>query len=214
MPGVGCRLLGLGCVLAMSVVAPSARAETGGFSARLSVDWDQLLGKGMTWLAQQSEQRRETTTPRTAESAAQPSGNGELGNAWFGVVAPRVSFVARDWGGAKALAGGPIAVTDAVRVSRSSRMAMTRIRLGEGRVVPFGQLGLGQWRVDTDVIPHLPKNVELAAQFGCGVEVHLARGWELAAETGLTVLYREVHEPQQLTTPRMWGTFLATRFQF
>jgi hypothetical protein len=139
--------------------------------------------------------------------------NARVGSAWFG-VAPKVSLVARDWGTARSLAGGPLAVTDAIRVSRSSRMVLSRIRLGEGRVVPFTQLGLGQWRVDTEMVPHLPRNVELAAQFGAGVEMRLYRGWELAAETDLTVLYREVHEPQQLTTPRMWGAFLASRVEF
>ncbi len=212
MPGVGCRLLATGCALAIMVVGLDARAESGGISPRMTVDWGEALGKGMTWLASQSERGREGQ-PRATETSPSTSPSSELGSASFG-VAPHVSFVARDWGGARSLAGGPIAVTDAIRVSRSSRMVMTRIRLGEGRIVPFGQLGLGQWRVDTDIIPHLPRNVELAGQFGAGVEVHMMRGWELALETDLTVLYREVHEPQQLTTPRMWGTFLASRVEF
>jgi len=217
MPGVGGRLLAAGMAVAVTLLVGSeARAEgEGGLALRMTVDWADTLNKGMTWLAAQSEHAREAQ-PRTPELAAQTtnaSGSGELGSAWFG-VAPRVSFVARDWGGAKSLAGGPIAVTDAVRVSRSNRMVMSRIRLGEGRLVPFGQAGLGQWRVDTEWMPHLPRNVELAGQFGAGVEFHVTRGWEIAAETGLTVLYREVHEPQQLTTPRMWGTFLASRFEF
>ncbi len=216
MPGVGGRLLVTGMALAVSLsMASEARAESvGGLSTRLTVDWASELGKGVTWLAAQSEHGPEAPArPTELGSATTTTSSGELGSAWFG-VAPRVSFVARDWGGAKSLAGGPIAVTDAIRVSRSSRMVMSRIRLGEGRVVPFAQLGLGQWRVDTEWMPHLPRNVEVAGQFGAGVEVHVARNWEIAAETGLTVLYREVHEPQQLTTPRMWGTFLASRVQF
>jgi hypothetical protein len=180
----------------------------------MGFEWGEALGKGMTWLASQSEHGRERQQ-RSFEPAAamQPATTGVLGNAWFG-VAPQVSFVARDWGGALSIAGGPLAVTDAIRVSRSSRMVMSRIRLGEGRVVPFGQLGLGQWRVDTDFVPHLPRNVEVAAQFGAGVEARISTAWAVALETDLTVLYREIREPQQVTTPRMWGTFLASRVEF
>jgi hypothetical protein len=217
MPGVGGRLLATGMALAVTLVVSQARADSGGgISVRMTADWGEALGKGMTWLAAQSERGREAQSPRRSEIASTTStaaSPGELGSAWFG-VAPHVSFVARDWGGAKSLAGGPIAVTDAVRVTRSCRMVMSRIRLGEGRVVPFGQLGLGQWRVDPEWVPHLPNNVEIAGQFGAGVEFHMTPGWEIAAETGLTVLYREVHEPQQLTAPRMWGTFLASRYEF
>jgi hypothetical protein len=61
----------------------------------------------------------------------------------------------------------------------------------------------------------LPRSVELAAQFGGGIEMHIVKGWGFAAETDLTVLYREgMHEPQQIVTPRMWGTFLASRVEF
>lgn len=213
MPGVGGRLLATGIVLAMTMAAGAAKADPGlGLSAPLKMDWGQALGKGMAWLAAQSEGSRESH-PKVPELGPATTASSEMGSAWFG-VAPKVSFVARDWGGARSIAGGPIAVTDAVRVSRSCRMVMSRIRLGEGRFTPFTQFGLGQWRVDTEIVPHLPRNVELAGQLGAGIEMHLAKGWELAAETDLTVLYREVHEPQQLTAPRMWGTFLATRVEF
>jgi hypothetical protein len=214
MPGVSRRLLTTVCALAIAGsvygYSPAARADS---TPRLSIDWGNTLAKGMTWLESKSERSRVIEGQPRAPEVGVGTGSPELGSAWFG-VAPKVSLVARDWGTARSLAGGPLAVTDAIRVSRSSRLVMSRIRLGEGRISPFTQLGLGQWRVDTEIVPHLPRNVELAALFGAGVEMRLFRGWELAAEADLTVLYREVHEPQQLTTPRMWGAFLASRVEF
>ena len=190
-----------------SALAPEAKAD----AVRLTVDWNRVLKQGESWVIAQAETEREPA-PRSLDLTRSTS-SAALGSAWVG-VAPNVSLVARDWGAARRLAGGPLALTDALRVSRSCRMVMTRMRLGEGRLVPFAQLGLGQWRVDTDFVPHLPRDVELAAQFGAGVEMRLLPGWELAAETDLTVLYREEHEAQQISVPRMWGTFLASRVQF
>ncbi len=218
MPGVGGRLLATGVVLATMMTVSSAKAEpSSGLSPRLTVDWGRALEQGMTWLAAQSERKREGTArpaeAPTGSAASTAASSGTLGSAWFG-VAPRVSLVARDWGGARSLAGGPMTVTDAIRVSRSSRMVMSRMRLGEGRVVPFTQLGLGQWRVDTDFVPHMARQVELAAQLGAGVELLLTRGWQIAAETGMTVLYREGRDPQAVRNPRMFGTFLASRIEF
>jgi hypothetical protein len=195
--------------IAILAVSTSARADT----PRLTVDWEHLLKQGMAWVVQQSETQREQAHPLAAHVATPEHGTPELGTAWVG-VAPKVSLVARDWGTARSIAGGPIALTDAVRVSRSNRMVVSRIRLGEGRFIPFAQLGLGQWRVDTDVMPHLQRDEEIAAQFGGGFELRLFDRWQLAAETDLTVLYREMHEPQQAVTPRLWGTFLASRVQF
>ena len=109
-----------------------------------------------------------------------------------------------------------MSLTDGMRLSRSSRMIMSRIRLGEQgtRVVPFAQVGLGQWRVDTELMPLTVSDTEIAAQGGAGIEIRIARQWQLAAEIDATVLYREAHEPQHVRTPRMWGTFLASRIEF
>jgi hypothetical protein len=196
-------------VVAIVAVSSSARAD----EPRLTLDWEHLLKRGMSWVALQSEAQKEHAHPREAQVATPERGTPELGTAWFG-VAPKVSLVARDWGTARSIAGGPITLTDAVRVSRSNRMVLSRIRLGEGRIIPFAQLGLGQWRVDQDIVPHLKRDEEVAAQFGGGFELRLWTRWQLAAETDLTVLYRDVHEPQQAVTPRLWGAFLASRVQF
>jgi hypothetical protein len=194
---------------ALAALAPSvAKAE----QPRLTLDWGRMLQVGSFYLARESEPQK-FLHPRVPE-LAHPVDSPELGSALFG-VAPNVSLVARDWGSAKSLAGGPIALTDAMRVSRSCRMVLSRIRLGVGRVVPFAQLGIGQWRVDQDIVPHLPRSVEVAGQVGGGVELHLVKGIELAVETDLTVLFREgMREPQQVVAPHLWGTFLAARFEY
>ncbi len=219
MPRV-CPLLVAACAFAVAATSlcDDARADSGagvGLGSPLSVDWAHELGAGVRWLAAQSEPKRELAL--RAEEVSLEAPRTGLRSALG--VAPRVSLVARDWGAARSVAGGPLALTDAIRVSRSSRMAVARVRLSEGRegregrVVPFVQAGLGQWRVDRDVLPHLPRNTELAAQLGAGLELHILPGFDVAAEADWTVLYRDVHEPQQLTPPRMWGGFLAARFE-
>jgi hypothetical protein len=86
--------------------------------------------------------------------------------------------------------------------------------LGDGRVAPFAQMGLGQWRIDTSLMPGMQQDVELAMQLATGFELRLTRTWKLALEADYTVLYREVHEPQMVTSPWLWGTILATRATF
>ncbi len=131
---------------------------------------------------------------------------------WLGVT-PHVSLVARDWSGVQLLMGGHVSLTDQLRLSRSSRMVVSRVRLADGRLAPFMQLGLGQWRVDTDLVPVLPRDVELATQMGGGFELRLAPRWRLAIEYDYTVLYREERGPEQIS-PRIWGAFLATHASF
>ena len=157
------RLFGLALLVVLLAISASSRADT---SPRLTVDWPALFKNGTDYLTRKSE--AEPTSER-ASALAQPPPT--LGTAWFG-VAPRVSLVARDWGGAKRLAGGQLSLTDAMRLSRSSRMIMSRIRLGDEsmRIVPFAQVGLGQWRVDSELMPQMLKDTELAAQGGAGIE--------------------------------------------
>jgi hypothetical protein len=132
---------------------------------------------------------------------------------WVGVT-PHLSLVARDWGGVQMLLGGHVALTDQLRLSRSSRMVVSRVRLADGRIAPFAQIGLGQWRVDTDLMPVLPRDTELATQLGGGFELKLAPRWRLALQIDYTVLYREGHEPQQVAGTRLWGSFLGMHAAF
>jgi hypothetical protein len=128
-------------------------------------------------------------------------------------VSPHLSLVARDWGGAQLIVGH-LMLTDQVRLSRSSRMVLSRLRIAEGPLMPFVQAGLGQWRVDTDWMPVLPHDVELAGQLGGGLELGVGHGASIAVEADYTILYREQHEPQMVSAPHLWGTFFAARLPF
>ena len=93
-------------------------------------------------------------------------------------------------------------------------MVLSRIRLANGRFTPFVQVGIGQWRVDTDLVPYLPRDVEIAEQTGGGFEFALSRSAVIAVEADYTILYREQHEPQMVAEPRPWVTFVAARARF
>ena len=186
----------------LSLLTTPARADEG---TRLAVDWEKL---GEV-LGDSSSHAREAGGAWRTE--AQESGPGVEGRDVG--LSPQLSIVARDWGKSQRLLGylGP---TDLLRLSRSSRMVVTRVRLGHGRIAPFAQLGVGQWRVDTSVLATLPSDVEVAAQVGAGFELRLAPGAVLALELDGTTLYREAHEPQMVACPRMWGGLVAGRAVF
>jgi hypothetical protein len=131
---------------------------------------------------------------------------------WMG-RSPRVTVVARDWGGA-GLVLGRLTPTDEIRLSRSVRMLLARVRAPAGRFVPFAHIALGQWRVDTTWLPMLRPDVELAGQVGAGFEVALSPYAAIAFETDYTILYRDQHEPQMVCEPRIWGSFLVARGRF
>ena len=119
-----------------------------------------------------------------------------------------MALVARDWGVSQVL-WGHLAVTDQLRLSRSSRMVVARLRLADGRLSPFAQVGVGQWRVDTTVVPSLPADVELAGQLGGGFELEVSRQVALALEADCTMLYREGREPADIASGPLWSTLLA-----
>jgi hypothetical protein len=190
--------------------AGSAHADGGGVpqaGLRLSVDWAKLeviLREGPNAFLPHAESWRVTPEPSEgAESSEQK---------WFG-LSPHLSLVARDWSGAQLLLGH-LVLTDQLRLSRSSRMVVTRFRLADGRIAPFAHVGLGQWRVDTDLMPVLPNDVELATQVGGGFEIALSRRATLAVEADDTILIRGAREPQMIAGPHVWGMFLAARARF
>jgi hypothetical protein len=189
--------------LAGWLAGASAQADA---KLRLSVDWSKL--ESVLREGPDAFLPRESWAPAADRSpAASPSEP-----KWFG-LSPHVSLIARDWGGAQLLLGH-MALTDQLRLSRSSRMVVTRVRLADGRFAPFAHVGLGQWRVDTDLMPVLPRDVELATQVGGGFELAFTRRATLAIEADHTILIRERHEPQMIATPYVWGAFLAARAVF
>lgn len=198
---------GFGASLAMCA---TAQADV---PIRLGIDWSRTLEHGATWLMSNVEPEKlspiEMHSPGEASRTAPPS---EFGTAWFG-AAPHVSIVARDWGDARRLAGR-LSTTDVFRLSRSSRMVITRVRVGDGIIVPFAQVGLGQWRIDTDLKPGWACDTELAAQLGAGLELRIANVYSVALETDYTVLYREQYQPRDIPYPRFWGAMAAARMPF
>jgi hypothetical protein len=197
---VGILIASFAIVASLFATRP-AHAEPG--MPRLTIDWEKLASAlrdgGETLVLP-----RETTTVRVPTTNERER---------FIGVSPHVSLVARDWSGVQLLMGH-VALTDQMRLSRSSRMVVTRVRLADGQLRPFAQLGLGQWRLDTDLMPVMPKDVELASQLGGGFELSITRGWVAAVEADYTILYREQHEISQVTGPRIWGAFLASRARF
>jgi hypothetical protein len=142
----------------------------------------------------------------------------------------RVSLVARDWEAARLLMGR-ISAADNVRQGRSRRMVLVRARVFDvldGKLSPFVQLGVGQWRVDPDM-PVVPHEVLAAGQAGGGLELVLSRRTSIALEVDCTVLDPERSDPGSrlaldTSTSRssgswihptaFWGTFLAARATF
>ncbi|MDP9036149.1 MAG: porin family protein [Myxococcota bacterium] len=187
-------------------VGTNAHAQEG--ALRTSIDWSRLaaaLRDGDGFFLP-----RESLTVGAEGKPQSASSSGEL--RWFG-LSPHVSLVARDWGGAQLLVGH-LAVTDQFRLSRSSRMVVTRVRLADGRFSPFAQIGVGQWRVDTDLMPVLPRDVELASQLGGGFEATLWQHATAALEADYTALYREGRAAQAMPGPHLWGCFLVARASF
>ncbi|HZU82519.1 MAG TPA: hypothetical protein VE987_06370, partial [Polyangiaceae bacterium] len=93
---------------------------------RLSVDWaklSDLLHDGASLLRRESWEARARAAEALPGVAHDPPSFG---------VAPHVSLIARDWGGAQLLLGHLTAVDEA-RPSRSSRMLVTRVRFADGR---------------------------------------------------------------------------------
>jgi len=133
-----------------------------------------------------------------------------------GEATPRLhpSLIARDWKGAMAIAGGSTLPTDEIRLTRSSRMMLGRLSLGDGPIVPFAHFGVGEWRYDPELLPLMPHNEEYAAQASGGIEIRISPGAAFAWEADYTMLCRSRREPQNHPNPYLLGTFavLETRF--
>jgi hypothetical protein len=127
--------------------------------------------------------------------------------------AAHLSLVARDWDAAQLLVGH-LSPLDEVLRERSKRMLLVRRRLVDGgALVPYLQLGLGQWRVDPDT-PAIPHDVVLAAEFGGGAELHLSSLASVAAEAECTVVNPFRGDALWIRNSQIWGSFLAARVKF
>ena len=223
MPRMGKAIGVFAATLAAATLATAeVRAEPATSLGSRGVDWSRMVAD-LDGVARDMGMRRSEAgsspsspalmqqDPRTSQLVLQ-----NAGNAWFG-VAPRVALVARDWGTAFRLAGDRLSLVDAVRLSASTRMVMTRVRFADpqwARVVPFLQLGAGQWRTDPNLLPLTPRDTEAAGQLGAGVEIRLASFWQLAGETSATMLVRDGRGEGAIPQTRMWSGSLASRITF
>lgn len=190
--------------IACSSVSSVAAADD---AVRLRIDWDGLgaiLRQGTPGLLPHESWRSEAPE-RFGATASEPP-------PWIG-VSPRVSLVARDWGVSQVL-WGHLSLTDQLRLIRSSRMVVTRVGFADGRIVPFAQMGVGQWRVDTSLLPSLPSDAQPAGQLGGGFELEVMPHAVVALEGDCTMLYHEGREPMSLAIAHVWGTLLAARARF
>lgn len=153
-----------------------------------------------------------TTQPsRTAErdtaatsAAEQPS---------FIDLVPSASLVARDWRGSMKIAGQRTMLVDELRPTASNRMVVARIATG-GRFTTFGQLGLGEWRIDTAMFPNARAYSEVAAQVGGGFELAVSSRLRVAGEAQYTMLYRNLTYSPDEVAPRIVAFVLAIDGRF
>ncbi len=202
----------IGLIAFLLIVLSSGICRADDSDHRSSFDLRRLVADGMALLQQSGspslllpEAPRVTTLER-AESKRRAAPPQLIG------TTPKISVVARDWQGAEGLGGTML--TDRLRLSRSSRMVVTRIRMADGIIAPFAQIGFGQWRVDTDVLLGLPRTIELAAQLAFGFEVRTSRHSALGVECDYTAFYRERHSAPSLPMPSILGAFAAAKLEF
>jgi hypothetical protein len=200
------RLPSVAIAFALLLFAVTGRADE---PLPISLDWQRLseaFRAGGAILAP------EPVAPRRGSARAVE------GSAWGGadgdapMAGPDASLVARDWGGPRIFLGH-LSPTDRIRLSHSSRMLVGRVRLPAGRVIPFAQLGLGQWRLDSDLLPNR-REVAYAAQLGYGFELALSRFAAIAFEADYTALYRDAPCPRRSNPSDLWGGFIAARATF
>jgi hypothetical protein len=212
------RLLPLTCTIALATTLASsaAMADTNEW-ARVLSDLDTVSRKGADVLDSPRCTPAGCQTDTNATAAAPERGVKlnvqEPTNDHLLTFRPTVSLVARDWGSSFRVAGERLALVDALRLTTSTRMVLTRFRMTDSRISPFGQVGIGQWRTDPYLLPLTPSYMELAAQAAAGIEVRLTRGWQVALESTMTSIYRERGE-RDMPAPHMWSTTFASRVDF
>src|SRR5579862_7830939 len=167
------RLLAAILGLAALLAAPGVRADQ---MLRLRLKWGEVAeviqSGGALLLTEQRWRSEATDTPSPGPDGSIP-------------LVARTTLIARDWGGATVLLGS-LSPTDQLRLSRSTRMILGRLRVPMGRFTPFSQIGLGQWRIDPDLFPACRRDVESAGQLGAGLEIALARSAVVAFEADYT----------------------------
>ena len=225
----------LGCAALAATLGFLAARDAHAEGTRTATDWDRLLEGTMAWVAspftpieeldrraferrarqRDAERPRPATVAPRAEVARPTESRADARPAHWLDLSPRVSLVARDWGETHKIAGGSsLVLTDVMRLTRSSRVLMSRVHLGSGPLVPFVQVAVGQWRVDTNMVPTLPGATEAATQLGAGFELAPVRGVRLACEGSWTRFYREGRDRDALPITKVVSGLFAARADF
>jgi hypothetical protein len=210
--------------LLAALVATTA-ASTSSAEPAPSVDWthvlsdlDALARRGADVLdsprCSQAGCQTDTNATASAPERIAASRVQNTGSDWF-AVAPTFSLVARDWSSAYKVtgAGDRLALVDALRLTSSTRMVLSRVRANDSRISPFAQVGLGQWRTDPYLLPLTARYTEIAGQAATGVEARIIGTWQIALETTMTMLYRETRADRVPAT-QIWSSTFASRVDF
>ena len=198
------RLAALAAVCAATFCAPSARAEQASELVPRLIQKIEAAG----WLrahypGQPDGKEQHSLFARTEQGA--PTSTllgGQL----------HIAIVARDWSEAYSLTDGRSLIFDRVRLIRSNRMAVTRVSVAGGNLLPYAEMSFGQWRADTDLVPWLKSDMEAAAQIAAGVEVHFARRCAFAWDVEETKIYPD--QDRNVPATRLFASFVALRAEF
>jgi hypothetical protein len=128
-------------------------------------------------------------------------------------LVPHPSLIARDWRGSMKLAGQRTMLVDELRPSASNRMVVGRIATG-GRFATFGQIGVGEWRIDTAMFPNARGYSEIAGQAGGGFELKVTSRLRVAGEAQYTMLYRNSTYSTDEVAPRVLAFVVAASGRF
>jgi hypothetical protein len=200
-----------------STVSTTARADTPLVDwSRLLSDLDRVARDGADVLdsprCSQAGCQTDTNATAFAPERVVQSHADNTGDRWFG-FAPKFGIVARDWSSAYKVAGDRLALVDELRLTSSTRMVLSRVRLNDSRISPFAQVGLGQWRTDPYLLPLTARYTEIAAQAAGGFEIRLVGSWQVALESTMTMLYRETHDAG-MPAAHNWSSTIASRIDF
>ncbi|MDB4995051.1 MAG: hypothetical protein JWM74_2483 [Myxococcaceae bacterium] len=207
----GLAALGRALPAAADVSAPNAPGDA-----------SRTLSESLKWIAMKADAKRdygdrfEQGAPMVLLSSARPaapSPEGKVDDTSAGALPRlRASVIARDWGGSYAIVGSDLPC-DNIRLTRSSRMLVSRMSLGDWKITPWAHVAIGEWRYDPNLLPLMPHNQEYATQLSGGLAFELFMSTRLVWEADYTVLLRSSRDPEDLPAVHVIGTFaiLETR---
>lgn len=180
-----------------------------------------IVGEAERWLTAATAGPTVASEPTLGGVAMQPSRTAERDTAAssaaeqpsFMDLVPNASLVARDWRGSMKIAGQRTMLVDELRPTASNRMVVARVATS-GRFTTFGQVGLGEWRIDTAMFPNARAYSEVAGQVGGGFELAVSSRLRVAGEAQYTMLYRNLTYTPDEVAPRIVAFVLAIDGRF